>query len=100
MIGPILYVVFRQGVYRHECGGVFDTLVKAEEAASGLAEEDSDNYHTYEVRPFVLNLATSSEGEDAYGGTPLLQEHEVLFSIRKGEEPNALRRNPYARVGQ
>ncbi len=51
-----LYAVFQEGVYRHACCGIFDSLEKATyEADSCAASVDDDGYHSYEVVPFVLN---------------------------------------------
>ena len=59
-----LYVVFQEGVYRHACGGVYDTLDGAIAAADDMAAADSDDYHVYEVRPFELN--TNDEWDAVY----------------------------------
>lgn len=53
-----VYCVFKEGVYRHECGGVFSTLELAEEAANQLAKGDRDLWHEYIVVPFELDALT------------------------------------------
>lgn len=53
-----LYAVFREGVQRHECGGIFDTLDAAKSAARSLIVLEPDDYHSYCVVPFVLNETT------------------------------------------
>ena len=50
-----LFVVTRQGVYRHEIGGIFDTLEQAFEWGRLRLIEETDNYHHYEVRKRTLN---------------------------------------------
>jgi hypothetical protein len=54
-----VFVVFKQGVYRHECGGVFFTKGDAESAAATLLRGEPDDYHTYEVVPFCIGEITS-----------------------------------------
>lgn len=50
-----LYAVFQEGVYRHDCVGVFDADRKAIDAADLTAANDRDSYHDYRVVPLVLN---------------------------------------------
>lgn len=57
----IVYVVFKEGIYRHECAGVFTTLGKAKKAAISARDGDSDDYHHYDVVPFELNSKTAQE---------------------------------------
>lgn len=54
-----IYVVFRQGVFRHECGGIFSSLDAAEACAQQLIASEDDDYHRYEVVPFVLDEVTA-----------------------------------------
>lgn len=60
-----LYAVFQQGVYRHDCVGVFDTLDLAVAAADGAAEAEIDNHHSFEVFQYVLNQQ-AGEGNALY----------------------------------
>lgn len=50
-----LFAVFQEGVYRHSCGGIYDSEARAIEAADRIAACDVDDYHNYEVVPFTLN---------------------------------------------
>ena len=50
-----VFAVFKNGVYRHECGGVFDSLEKATEAAEMFRDGERDDHHSYEVVGFELN---------------------------------------------
>jgi len=54
---PVFYVVFQEGVYRHACVGVFSTIDVAVDAATKAMKAERDDYHHYEVVPFVLNSA-------------------------------------------
>jgi hypothetical protein len=71
-----LYAVFKEAVYRHECGGIFATLDDAVIAADTLAENDVDNHHIYQVYDFTLNrINRQIKGK--------IVEAPSLYSIRK-----------------
>lgn len=53
-----VYVVFKEGVYRQECGGIFTTREAAVTAAKALLLGERDDYHTYEIIAFPLNKLT------------------------------------------
>lgn len=59
-----LFAVFQEGVYRHSCGGIYDSEEKAVAAADRIAAADVDSYHSYDVHPFTLN--EDDEGEPIY----------------------------------
>jgi hypothetical protein len=50
-----LYIVTREGVYRHEILGVYDTKEAAEKRAQWGTDHDIDNYHGYRVGECELN---------------------------------------------
>jgi hypothetical protein len=50
-----LFAVFKHGIYRHECGGIFSKQALAESQALHLARVDRDRYHEYQVVPFELD---------------------------------------------
>jgi hypothetical protein len=50
-----IFVILKEGVYRHECCGVYTTEEIAAESARALAEADSDDYHSYIVIPYTVN---------------------------------------------
>jgi hypothetical protein len=79
-----LFAVFQQGVYRHECGGIFSTEEKAKDAATRLAMYDCDSYHRYEVYPFNLDRVTAVEELPAKF-TAYIDEPRPIFSINKRE---------------
>lgn len=81
-----VYAVFRQGVYRHECGGVFDTLHRAKECADFLADEDVDGYHTYVVVPFRLNQMPSIVGNGGAIHSPKIGEADPEYEAIKGDK--------------
>lgn len=53
-----LFAVFKEGVYRHECGGIFDSKDLAVKAAEKLRDGESDDYHSYAIVPLNLNEIT------------------------------------------
>lgn len=50
-----MFVVTREGVYRHEIGGVFSTLDAAINASIDYLKAERDGYHYYAVIPLVVN---------------------------------------------
>lgn len=85
----IVYAVFRQGVARQECGGIFKPLVDAINAADMLADEDCDNYHTYEVVPYPLGVRALVGGYDSkvlrHYESPEIEEALPVYKTRKGD---------------
>ena len=78
-----LFAVFQEGVYRHTCLGIFDSFQGAAKAADRAAEEDRDDYHSYDVFDFTLN-AYDVEGD-------------YIYSAKKGHAPTApMRPSPLA----
>ena len=83
-----VYAVFKTGVYRHECGGVFSTIEAAEQAAERLISGERDDYHQYEMVAFDLDavtrqtpIAINAEGADATCGE--LEEAPALCTWRR-----------------
>ncbi len=50
-----VFCVFQEGVYRHTCVGVFESLERAQTAADRVAYSDVDDHHSYDVFAFELN---------------------------------------------
>lgn len=82
-----VYAVFREGVYRHECGGIYSTEAEAEACARWLAQIDGDRRHRYVVVPFALDKRPEVEasGLGPRDRSPSIAEDEPVFSIRKGD---------------
>ena len=60
-----LYAVFKTGVYRHECGGVFSGYASAIDAAVRLIRQERDSYHSYNVMPLLVDCVyAESEPRD------------------------------------
>lgn len=56
-----LFAVFRHGVYRHECMGIYSVAGVARDRARTCAAADRDSYHQYQVWPYVLNEPCEDE---------------------------------------
>ena len=80
-----VYAVFKQGVYRHQCGGVTSDKRKAIRWADELAAADIDSYHEYEVVPFVLGQRAALFNAD-YRGLATFAEAEPIYTTRKPGE--------------
>ena len=77
-----VYAVFREGVYRHECGGVFSTLDLAKAAADTLADREPDNYHGFDVVPFELDtVGTELPANEAYIHADAIDEPAAVYTI-------------------
>ena len=50
-----VHVILKEGVYRHECCGVFSTLELADAAEKQLLAEESDTYHNFLLIPFEVD---------------------------------------------
>ena len=61
-----VYAVFREGVYRHECLGIFTNTERAIERARECAAGDGDDYHVYQVSAVALDTPVDDLGALAY----------------------------------
>lgn len=52
-----VYAVFKEGIYRHECAGVFSVLERAKQVAAECLER-GDGHHSFEVVPFEVDAPT------------------------------------------
>ena len=76
-----LYIVFKYGIYRHECGGVYNSEGAAIDAARKLKELEVDDYHDFEVVPFLLNEVPESINSGFF--STKIHENERLFHTEK-----------------
>ena len=81
-----LYIVFKYAVYRHECAGVYESLGAAIDAAKKLKELEEDDYHDFEVVPFLLNEIPESITTPADHTT--IRENEQVFDTKKDRKIN------------
>lgn len=80
-----VYAVFKEGSYRHECGGIFTSLDAAKAAALKLITSEPDDHHEYEVIPFELDVAAT---QNVYGArrSYLSEDDPVARFARGGTE--------------
>lgn len=64
----LVYAVFKEAAYRHECGGIFTDPGDAEAAAELLRDGEPDGHHHYIVVPFYLNEMTEQLPLNDRGG--------------------------------
>ena len=72
-----LFVVFKVGVYRHECGGVFSLQGGAEASARRLLRGEPDDHHYYEVVPFTVDVASMQDARGDVG------ENQAVLKLRR-----------------
>ncbi len=81
-----LYIVFKYGVYRQECGGVYESEGAALDAARHLKELEGDDYHDFEVVPFLLNEVP--ESITSHKHSTMIHENEQVFDTKKDRKIN------------
>ena len=76
-----LFIVAREGIYRHEIIGVFSTLMSAKQWALSTFMAEKDRYHSVHVSERDLDFGISPE---LYPGTTGIEwnEPEPLFIIQ------------------
>lgn len=87
-MGSDIFVVTQDGVYRHDIFGIFTDKDRAIELANELARTDGDNYHSYTVIPFVLDVEVKRKRITWYAlpdGFHGAEGKEPIYSVRKGE---------------
>jgi hypothetical protein len=86
----IVWLVFREAVYRHECLGIFASFDAAKSAALAAAENELDSHHAIEVRgPWHVDQRTPFEkpANDVRCENPDYKEPTVVFSVTKPKAP-------------
>ncbi len=82
-----VYATTKEGIYRHEILGIFDSKDAAINTAKKAAIEDTDSHHNYEVRIFDLNFVAIPKSR--YGGD-IDCDGIIIFTTNKDkEEENA-----------
>ena len=78
-----VYAVFKEGIYRHECGGIFGLKSLAWDAAMRLIQGETDDYHSYQIVEFTLDETSIQE---IHAHSSYLNEPEWIVEFRrKGE---------------
>jgi hypothetical protein len=85
-----LFAVFREGVYRHECGGIFTTMEAAKNCADVLAIRDLDSYHSYAVRKYESDALPILALTSSALRSPAIQESPEIYSVRRGKDGKAI----------
>lgn len=78
----LVYAVFRQAIYRHECVGIFSSADAAGDEARAAARTDVDDHHTYAVVAFPLGEALP-RGEGRVCISPPIEEAEPSYKVRR-----------------
>lgn len=90
-----LFCVFQEGIYRHQCGGVFSTLDKAIAAAKKLIAEEWDDYHEYTLVPFVLDeVSPQVMGAGLFSDRNNLCEPDEIAHLSRSSGVITVKRNP------
>lgn len=91
-----VYVVFRRGHEREQCGGVFTSLCLAKEAARQLLLGEASDHYDYEIIPFELGKISEQEeteirkrsngvGTYVTGGN-VIERDSLVYISRNGRE--------------
>lgn len=54
-----VYAVFKEGVYRHECAGIFTSEDRAKQVADAWLAK-GDGYHEWHVVPFEMDVVNET----------------------------------------
>lgn len=79
----IVYAVFKEAIYRHECCGVFSTIEAAKACAEAVLEHE-DGHHEVAGYPFAIDTpgALIPAGE-SYEPACVEEPHEVFRVSKK-----------------
>lgn len=82
-----LFAVFKHGIYRHECAGIFSSLGQAEKVAKSLAKI-GDKHHHYRIVAFDLDkqIGFTMPPEGSRYGDAEIQEPETIYSTDKADD--------------
>lgn len=78
----MIYLVFREGVYRHELCGVDTDAAAAVQCAKRYASEDIDDYHSYAVYTTEEGRRAEVMGDE--GHSPYLMDAmDLYYTVRR-----------------
>lgn len=63
-----IYLIIKQGIYRHDIFGAYSDSKEAAAKAKSLATTDIDSYHNYVVQPILLDRPICFEVQDDWQG--------------------------------
>lgn len=77
-----IYVVTREGVYRHEILGAFFSIEEAKRVAEKACTDDTDDYHVYDVNKLVEG-ATVEDAETKIRVSRSDKDRENMYKKRE-----------------
>ena len=80
----MIYLVFREGVYRHELCGVDSEEAEAVKCADDFAAADTDDHHCYVVYETALGRR-GWIGRASYKSPDIDEAADVRYSVRRSE---------------
>ena len=87
-----VYVIYKKGFYGQGIFGVFTNNIEAKKNANKAAQQDKDNYHTWQVFKIPTNklhgmsqddLSPSTYLDNGFA-TPIFNEC-LIYEVRKGD---------------
>lgn len=79
-----IYVVFTEKIYRHGCGGVFDSLDGAIRGARQNAKNDKDSHHWHRVYEYELNeIINPLANRSGYFPNTDFDDEKMVFETKK-----------------
>ncbi len=69
-----IYIVVKQGVYRHDITGAYSSAQRAREVATGLAFSESDHWHEFQV----IRLSIDGDGKESLIGAAFGSSRNVV----------------------
>lgn len=61
-----LWLVIQQGIHFKGIVGIYDTYEQANDTAQICANTDEDDWHTWDVVPYTMNMSTHMETQYTY----------------------------------
>jgi hypothetical protein len=79
----IVYMVFRVGIYRHECGGIYTHKDRAIEVARVLIAAENDDHHHYEIVPFQFDTQPELVENRLHPHMPGFMEMDTVAYVQR-----------------